>query len=401
MSTLSKIGLIALFTLLTTPIVCATTHFDNTLIQGVLDNDRLKYRLMGVQFAIKDLKNGVTHHYVSGVSNRDTLSPLKNRHLMQIGSTTKSFIAAIVLKLEADSEAGRLETPININQRIGHWLPEYPAWKNVTISQLLHMTSGIFNYTENSELYTLLSEQPHRIWKARELIDLAYYTRPNIHFPSGTNYEYSNTNYVLLGLIIEKATGKSLEHVIKDKIFRNHAKLFRNTHYSSKTYPGLYVNKMAHGYMMIRKHMPFYHKDVTNITLSWANAAGSIISNAKELAEWPPLLLSNHFLPKKQHLELMKRVCVDDACEMGEALPMNSKLAGYGMGIGYVYDSTYGNVWTHTGGTLGYHTVFIYMPDKQISVSVIVNQIGPAIKGEDDVIVIARDVLKTLNISKR
>jgi D-alanyl-D-alanine carboxypeptidase len=113
--------------------------------------------------------------------------------LYHMGSTSKSFTVAVILKLEA---AGKL----SIDDPLGKWLPEYPAWKDVTIRRLLNMTSGIPNYSETEWMSRAWADEPKRDFTFKELVAAAY--------PSGTNklpvkegYFYSNTNYVLAGMI--------------------------------------------------------------------------------------------------------------------------------------------------------------------------------------------------------
>jgi D-alanyl-D-alanine carboxypeptidase len=104
-----------------------------------------------------------------------------------MGSTSKSFTAAVILRLEA---AGTL----SLDDRIGRWLPEYPAWQDVSIRRLLNMTSGIPNYSETEAMSRLWVEEPQRDLSAEELVRLAYPTSSN-KLPVTTGYHYSNTNY--------------------------------------------------------------------------------------------------------------------------------------------------------------------------------------------------------------
>jgi D-alanyl-D-alanine carboxypeptidase len=378
------------------PAVDAALVLNKHKIQTVIKKISGNNQLIGVQVAIFDTKAKKTWAFESGVKDTQSLQPLKKSHLMQIGSTTKSFIASLALLLESDSDKGMLNRTFNIEQTVGQWLPEYPDWRNITVKELMNMTSGVMNYTENPFLFDELSIHPHHKWTPRELVQLSYGTRPNTHFPHGKGYEYSNTNYVLLGLIIEKVTGKPLEKVINERLLKPYSSQFKHTFYLPLSYPDGHIIEMAHGYMMIKKHLPFYHQDVTNMTLSWGSSAGGIISNASDLVKWPPLLFSNRLLNKKQLTELKNKICVDAHCDIASKLATHSHLDGYGLGVGYVYDKKYGDIWTHTGGTLGYHTVFLYLPQKHFSIAVIINEIGPRIKDSDDVIYVAKKVLGEL-----
>ena len=99
-------------------------------------------------------------------------APVSQDTLFQMGSTSKSFAAAVILKLEA---AGKL----SLDDTVGRWLPEYPAWKDVSVRRLLNMSSGIPNYSETEAMSRTWAEEPNRTLSARDLVKLAY--------PSATN----------------------------------------------------------------------------------------------------------------------------------------------------------------------------------------------------------------------
>jgi D-alanyl-D-alanine carboxypeptidase len=365
-------------------------------IQTTLDKSAEKYYLPGVQIAIKKEQDTKTQTFASGQANINTQQSLDVNHLMQIGSTTKSFIANVLLQLEAESESGRLGLDFSIEQPMGHWLTQFPDWKNIKIKQLLNMTSGIYNYTEVPEFFAMLVKDPNHRWQAQRLIDFAYNNVPNTNFSPGKGWHYSNTNYILAGLIIEKITGQKLETVMQERLFTKFPQKFTHTHYTPISYPDGYMNQMAHGYANDpEKNAPLYGKDITDITLSWAGAAGGIVSNANDLNNWVTLLFKPNFLPQKQLDELITLTCTEKKeCTPGEILAKDSHITGYGLGIARFYDENFGNVWTHTGGTLGYHSLFLYIPSIKLSMAVIINQIGPQINGEDDVMLVANDVLR-------
>jgi D-alanyl-D-alanine carboxypeptidase len=375
----------------------ARVTVDSPEMQLLLDTLHQTHHLPGIQVGIRDTETGTSWNFSSGYSDMILKEPLNNEHLMQFGSTTKSFIACLALLLEADSENGSLNTPFNIEQTVGHWLPQYPEWHSIKIKHLLNMTSGIYNYTEEESLFETFISQPKRIWQSNELVALAYSKNPQPLFPAGTKFSYSNTNYILAGMILEKASGLPLETLIQERILRN-ADYFYSTSYVPQTYSPAEKHNMSRGYAMHPdKHQEFYGQDITEIGLSWTGAAGGLIGTAADLACWPELLFSEKFLPKKQRAELESVICAEPDKEAAP-LPQDSQSMGYGMGIGKIYDPHYGCAWTHTGGTLGYHTLFIYLPEKSVVISVIVNQIGPKIIEEDeqDVIFIAQQILPIL-----
>src|ERR1700733_7263669 len=109
--------------------VFAKVELDPAQIQLLMNTLQETKHLPGIQVAIKDTETGKLWSFSSGYRNQEVLDPLKNSDLMQIGSTTKSFIASLALLLEADSESGLLGFAFNIDQTIGDWLPQYPEWQ--------------------------------------------------------------------------------------------------------------------------------------------------------------------------------------------------------------------------------------------------------------------------------
>ena len=156
----------------------------------------------GLSGAALQVDRGAGHPIVSVFAGDDGLSdkkPIGPDTLFQIGSNTKAFTAALILKLEA---AGKLR----LDDTIGRWLPQYPAWKDVTIRSLLNMTSPIPNYSETVEIGKIEAADIHHQFSDKDLI--GFVDPANGHsFPPATGWFYSNTNYILAGLIIEAASG--------------------------------------------------------------------------------------------------------------------------------------------------------------------------------------------------
>src|SRR5258708_12234628 len=135
----------------------------------------------------------------SGKVGRDPdAGPVDQDTLYQMGSTSKSFTVAVILQLEAAEK-------LSIDDTLGKWLPEYPAWKDVTIKRLLNMTSGIPNYSETKWMSRAWANEPARAFTLKELADAVYPSNAN-QLPVNTGYSYSTTNSILPTLIAEKPT---------------------------------------------------------------------------------------------------------------------------------------------------------------------------------------------------
>jgi D-alanyl-D-alanine carboxypeptidase len=149
-----------------------------------------------------------------------------------------------------------------------------PNGRHITIVELLNQTSGIFNYAADAGFEQASNADPRRMWRPRELVRIAVKHPPL--FRPGTHWNYSDTNYILLGLVIQAATGKSLGQQLQTRIFTPlhlHATTFP---YSSPALPQPY----AHGYELSSKGPV----DLTATSPSIAWAAGAIVSTAGEVA---------------------------------------------------------------------------------------------------------------------
>jgi D-alanyl-D-alanine carboxypeptidase len=226
-------------------------------------------------------------------------APVRQGTLFQMGSTSKSFTAALILKLEA---AGKL----SIDDALGRWLPQYPAWKDVTIRRLLNMTSGILNYSETEAMSRIWINEPAREPSAENLIELAYPTGSG-DLPESKGYHYSNTNYVLAGMIAAKAAGQSYRDLVHHMIIE--AVGLHSTFYENGTYPDEVTDRLAHGYFdnpACADYQPkcprswthaLMGRDVRGMGTSWAQAAGGAIADARDVDRWMRAVFRGHVVP--------------------------------------------------------------------------------------------------------
>ncbi len=161
----------------------------------------------------------------NGLSDKKPIGP---DTLFQIGSNTKEFTSALILKLEA---AGKLK----IDDTIGRWLPQYPAWKDVTIRSLLQMTSPIPNYSETVAIGEIQVADIHHQFSDKDLIGFVDPGNGQ-HFPPASGWFYSNTNYILAALIIEAASGMNYEQALTTMIIEPLG--LHDTFYANGSHPG-------------------------------------------------------------------------------------------------------------------------------------------------------------------
>lgn len=274
--------------------------------------------------------------------------------LFEIGSITKSFTAVAILHLEA---AGAL----SIDDKIGEFLPQYPAWKDVTIRRLLDMTSPIPGYDNQAPIAGIMGNDPDHVFTPEELVAAAY---PHDGKPKPVSgWTYSNTNYILAQMIIEKASGGRPYADVVRALFDQAG--LKNTYYEQNRYPALITNHMVSGYFFSHDPdnkllAPLLGRDVKNDSVSWMQAAGGIVSTMQDVSRWARALYEGPLLAEKQRRELM--TVVSD--KTGEPIdgPSKENPGAFGLGVGAGFRPALGSYWFYQGMTLGYRVLYAYFP---------------------------------------
>jgi D-alanyl-D-alanine carboxypeptidase len=283
-----------------------------------------------------------------GTSNLATKAPMQVKSYMRIGSITKTLTATVILQLVDQHKLG-LDDPV------GKYQPQVPNGKNITIRQLLNMSSGLFNYSEDEGFDQALLADPYKVWSPNELVAIAFKHKP--YFAPGKGWHYSNTNYVLLGMIVEQLT-----HLPADKAFQQY--IFRPLGLHKSSLPPLSSSAIpdphAQGYMY---GTDFTGKgptlNVTDWIPSWAWTAGSAISTVHDLKIWARALATGQLLSVATQKERLKWI------SLGNWL---GKPAGYGLGV-----IDYGGFIGHNGSLPGFQSWMGYLPQKGATIIVLVN----------------------------
>ena len=238
--------------------------FLNDQIKNTVSQERIAYHLPALSVSIHLPGETALRNYVSG---DDTFSDKKRsitpNTLFQIGSITKTFTATIIYQLIQ-------ERKFQLADPLSHWLPQYPRWKEITIKDLLWHTSGIADYTHGKDFDELLKKETSKVWTLDELANIAYH-HPDLSKP-GKKYHYTNTDYILLGMLIEKMTRKTLIQNFSDYFHQYH---LAHTYYFPSGYPEKIKKEIAHGYNQDGTFQ--FNQDVTWIHLSFSQSAGGII----------------------------------------------------------------------------------------------------------------------------
>jgi D-alanyl-D-alanine carboxypeptidase len=277
----------------------------------------------------------------SGIANLRTGVSVQADDRFQVGSITKPFVSTIVLQL---FQEGKLTLEDAINQWLSpDLIRQIPNGEQITIRQLLGHTSGLPDYVPS-----LLSVGVNlfREWQPQELIELL--VGAEALFAPGADWEYSNTNYVLLGLIVETITRSTIAQQIRDRILDPLA--LKDTFFAgAEPIPGNTVS----GYWDVNEDGKL--DDVSNLSLSWAGAAGALVSNTHDLNRFAKALFGG---------ELLKPATLEQMLDFRTDIGSNS-FSGYGLGIARLRTSE-GTFYGHTGLTLGFRSSLWYSPETQL-----------------------------------
>ncbi len=282
----------------------------------------------------------------AGTSDLATGAPVDENGRFRIGSVTKAFVSTVVLQLAGEHRLG-LDDPIE------RFLPgEVPNGAAITVRQLLNHTSGLPNHT-NAPTFDFskpawVESGRWKDYRAQDLVDIAN-TLPPASAP-GAAWNYSNTNYVLAGMIIEKVTGHPWNEEVERRILRPLGLTHTSMPVSSPFIPGPH----AHGYLQL----PTGPVDVTLENPSWAGPAGSGISTTADLDRFIAALLGGKLLRPAELAEMQRTTGLGAGKD-------------YGLGL-QRYDTSCGLYWGLTGGIPGYSTAVYGAADggRQFAVSV-------------------------------
>ena len=279
----------------------------------------------------------------AGVEERTSGRRAQAGDTFEIGSITKTFMATLALQLVA-------ERRLRLDDTIERWLPGLvPGGEHITVKMLLNHTSGLFNYTNDPALLTVLATDPAHVFSPQELVALATSHAPD--FAPGTAWEYSNTNFVLVGMILQSVTGVAPRDLLRVRI-TNPLHLTRT--WLADTAPVGDQPRYLHGYLLApaTADAAAEYVDVSGFSLSWASTAGAMISTTADLDRFFGALLGGRLLPPAQLRQMQTTVTV----------PNTDGSVGYGLGL-LRTDTACGTLWGHDGITLGHLSDALFTAD--------------------------------------
>lgn len=305
----------------------------------------------GVQVLVRD--HGRVERVVLGQSSTTPPRALRAQAAFRAGSTTKTLVAATLVKL---AERGRL----GLDDPVARWLPGLMTdGARITIRQLLSHTSGLAEYTADPRVTAPFDANPAYVWPTRPLAEIAV-DRERLS-PPGERWSYANANYVVAGAVIEAVTGKPWAQVVERTI------LYRLDAWRSGFPAGLPIDPgFMHGYVDLAGTLT----DVTGVGTSFVGAAGMLTATAGDLAKIYGGLLAGRVIGKAGRDEMLA------------VPPALDNPVRYGLGL-FHFRSPCGDLIGHDGELLGTSTFAASSPDGKRQVVVVTNKGQPNAAEED------------------
>ena len=364
----------------------ALRQIDAAAMQGMVERLAKEMLVPGAIIILRTPAGNFTSTY--GVTTYRGSMPTSFDQHVRVGSNTKTWTGTVILQLVQEGRL-RLDDPV------AKYRPDVPNGAHITIEQLLAMRSGLFNYTTTLELNQTLDTQPTKAWTQAELLSLAY-KHPPTFTPPGSQFGYSNTNTVLLGLIAQQLEGgKPLAAIMRDRLFMPLG--MKNTLFpeiASNAIPAPLSRGYMYGNNVLTMGTPpalpdnmqsaartgsLAPVDQTDANPSWGWAAGAGISTANDLATWVEALVGGKLLNALMQARRLASVVPID--------PSNSNSASYGWAI-----AKFGNLYGHTGELPGYNSFMGHDPENRVTLVVWTN-LAPSVDGRDPATTIARELI--------
>lgn len=311
------------------------------------------------------LANGESFGLAVGYSDRDSKTPMKPNDRMLAGSTGKTFAAATAMQLVKE---GKISVDDRVEKYLGKepWFDRLPNAREITVRQLMNHTSGLVRYEFKKEFTDFLTANPMKVWTPEER--LAYLFDSKAAFAAGKGWDYSDTNYIVLGMIIERVTGKDFYGEARQRFIRKFK--LKDT----IAQEGPVMKGVIQGYA--GPNNPFGGKDamvdngkfVVNPQLEWTG--GGWASTGHDLARWAKMMYEGKAIDPSLLPQVLD----------GVAAPMLGRETKYGLGV-IIRQTAAGKSYGHSGFFPGYVTDMMYFPEHRIALAVQVNTSVPGVFG--------------------
>ncbi|MGD0282898.1 MAG: serine hydrolase domain-containing protein [Dissulfurispiraceae bacterium] len=346
-----------------------TNEYLSLTVEPIMDNALRTNNVPGLILAFK-LPGRTTWVGASGFSDLSTGAPMTGNDVLRIGSISKTFVATEVIYLAQEGY-------FSLDDPIAKWLPQVTSmlpkynWSAITIREVLDHTSGIYAYTADTTFQTDFAVDPLMQWTYPELLQIVNTDRGPLFTP-GTSWSYSNTDYTLLGMLIEQITGGAWEDEVASTCINRLG--LQNTFIPKTGDVSMHSTYFAHGYVNWESN---FNADST-VTIpdslgfltertaedpSFANSAGAVISTPSDLVVWGrELALGGTILNPTYQAQRLTYF---------ELSKIDPGYAGYGYGLGIMHE---GPLLGHRGQIYGYDCTVQYLPSQDTTFAACLNR---------------------------
>jgi D-alanyl-D-alanine carboxypeptidase len=343
---------------------------DPKVFQGVVTAAAQQLMVPGAMVVLRSPQGDVTASV--GTTELGAHTPPEADTHFRIASNTKTMTAALIVLLVQDGK-------LKFSDPVSTYIPNVPGGESITVAQLLKMRSGLYGYTDDPVLSAAMDAEPQRVWTPQEVLDIAFRHPPQ--FAPDAAYEYSNTNYALLGLIAEKVGGHPLGEQLRDRIFGPLG--LTQTSLPAPADAATIPAPSSHGYMYGGSYFALADDpypadleaaakagtlqpiDYTRQNSSYATAAGGAISTADDLATWMKALVAG----KVFNADFRQQWLASPQAEDPDA-PDGQK---YGYGISYQRFGPNAAMYYHGGELPGFNSFMGYDPDNDVALVIWTN----------------------------
>jgi D-alanyl-D-alanine carboxypeptidase len=315
---------------------------DRSFVDATVAQMMKSERLPGLTIRITGPKGSYGMAY--GFADTRSRAPMTPGLHVRIASITKTFVATAVLQ---QVQRGRL----SLSDKLTRWIKGVPNGRRITVRELLAMRSGIYDYTSDRKFLRAFTANPRMKFGVREVIRIVRRHKPQ--FAPGARTEYADSNYYLLGVILQKVTGRSVESVITRDVIRR-AGLRQTSFPTTAAMPKPY----SHGYFAGNDGMgPIRDYTAVNPKVAWT--AGGMVSTLGDLAKWGKALATGTLLSRRMQAQRLR---------VGRIANGNGPFTGYGLGI-----LRFGNWLGHDGAIFGFSTETFYDPKTRAQITAAAN----------------------------
>ena len=352
------------------PVASALNTIDAKAFQSVVDGAAADLQVPGAVVLLRTPQG--EFNAVVGTTELGAQTPPDANTHFRIASNTKTMTAALIVLLAQDGK-------LTFDDPVSKFVPDVPDGEHITVADLLKMRSGLYGYTADPALAAAMDADPKKAWTPQEVLAIAFRHPPQ--FAPDTSYEYSNTNYALLGLVAEKVGGQPLAQQFRERLFGpagleqtslpapddtaipapySHGYMYGGSFYAlaDDPYPADMQAAARAGTLQ-----PI---DYTNQNSSYATAAGGAISTAADLATWMQALVGGKIFNADFHQQWLTSLQAEDP-----ASGPNGQQYGYG--ITHQRFGPNAAMYYHGGELPGFNSFMGYDPDNDVTLVIWTN----------------------------